>query len=219
MDKSHLEALLTTLDHWTAFFAFLVVIGVGGEFVVHILYSRGSGRLIALQHTEEQQLQAEISKLSSTTAEANKVAAQANERAKQMEVRAEELRNENLELQRRINPRFLTKAQQAVIRDGIQPYRGHPIIVMRLGDGEAGPYGDSIIALFEEAGWVVQKNYAGIYVPPTYGIICRVSAHPDAAIRALVAAFKTAKIELTLQEVAAQQDSWVDMLVGLKPPA
>jgi hypothetical protein len=39
-------------------------------------------------------------------------------------------------------------------------------------------------------------------------------------VKALLEAFKKAKIDLILQEVpAAQQDSWVDILVGLKPIA
>ncbi|HVS86641.1 MAG TPA: hypothetical protein VHF01_00315 [Candidatus Acidoferrum sp.] len=218
MDKPGLEALLTSLDNWAALFIAFVVIGVAGELVVHLLYSRASARLIAFQHAEEQTLQTEMSRLGSITAEANKAAAQANERANQMEVQAEELRRQNLEIQRKINPRFLTTTEQQTILDAIRPFRGHRIILTRLGDGEAGPYGDSIIGIFQKAGWTVQVNNVGMYMPPTYGIVCRVSTHPDAAARDLIAAFAKAKIELTIQHVdAAPEDSWIDMLVGLKP--
>jgi len=103
MDKPGLEALLTSLDHWAGLFILLVVIGVGGELVVHLLSSRASGRLIALQNAEEQKLKTELSRLGGVTAEANKVAAQANERANEMEVQAEELRRQNLEIQRKAN--------------------------------------------------------------------------------------------------------------------
>jgi len=218
MDKSQLEALLTAYGYWTGLFTLLVAIGVGGEFVIHILYSRTSSRLIALQHTEEQQLQTEISRLGSVTADANKTAAQANERAKQMEVQAEELRRQNLEIQRKISPRFLTTTERQIISDAVRPFQGHPIIFTRLGDGEAGPYGDSIIAIFQNAGWAVQVNHVGIFMPPTYGILCRVSNHPDAAAVHLMAAFAKAKIELTVQHVdAAPENSWIDMMVALKP--
>ncbi len=218
VDKPGLETFLTSLDHWTALFTLFVVIGVAGELIVHVLYSRASARLIALQITEEQKLRTEITRLGSITAEANKAAAQANERANQMEVQAEELRRQNLEIQRKINPRFLTTAEQQTILDAIRPFHGHQIILTRLGDGEAGPYGDNIIGVFQKAGWTVQVNHVGMYMPPTYGIVCRISTHPDAAVRDLIAAFAKAKIELTIQEVAAaSSDSWVDMLVALKP--
>jgi hypothetical protein len=218
MDKPGLEALLTSLDHWAGLFILLVVIGVAGELVVHILSSRASGRLIALQNAEEQKLKTEMTRLGSVTAEANKIAAQANERANQMEIQAEELRRQNLEIQRKINPRFLTTTEQKTIFDGINLFRGHQIILTRLGDGEAGPYGDSIIAIFQKAGWAAQVNHVGMYTPPTYGIVCRVSPHPDAAAKALIAAFSKAGIELTVQHVeAASADSWIDVLVGLKP--
>jgi len=211
MDKSQLEALLTALDHWTVFFTFLVVMGVGGELVVHVLYSRASGRLIVLQHTEEQQLRTEISRLSNTTAEANKIAAQANQRA-------EELKNENLEIQRKIADRFLTQSQRHTILHGIQPHRAHRIVITRLGDREAGAYGDSIISLFEQAGWAVERHDVGMFLPPTYGIVCRTSTDPDDAVKDLLVAFANAKIELTVQQVpAAPSNSWVDMMVALKP--
>jgi hypothetical protein len=135
-----------------------------------------------------------------------------------MEVQAEELRRQNLELQRKINPRFLTTAEKQTIFDAVRPFHGHEIKITRLGDGEAGPYGDSIIAVFQHAGWRVQENSVGIYLPPTYGIVCRVSTHPDDAAKALIAGFAKANIEVTLQHVAAApSDSWIDMLVALKP--
>jgi hypothetical protein len=218
MDKAQLETLLTSLDHWTAFFTFLVVFGVAGELVVHIRYSRVSGRLIALQHVEEQKLQAEIARLSSASAEANKIAAQANESTKQTELRTEELKKENLELQRRIANRFLTENQKTEILQSVKAYKGHVIIITRLGDAEASAYADSIMSTFEQAGWAIQINNVGMIAPPRYGIVCRTPLHPDPAIRSLITAFEKARVELTIEEVpTATSDSWVDMLVGLKP--
>jgi hypothetical protein len=42
MDKGTLEGLIGALDNWAAFFTLLVVIGVGGELVVHVWQSRAS---------------------------------------------------------------------------------------------------------------------------------------------------------------------------------
>jgi len=185
---------------------------------VHLLSSRASGRLIAFQNAEEQTLQAEVVRLGSVTAEANRAVAQANERANQMELQTEELRKENLEIQRKINPRFLTASEQKSIIDAITPFRRHQIIITKLGDGEAGPYGDSIIAAFQKAGWRVQVNYVGI-TSPTYGVVFRISAHPDIAIKAAFADFQNVGVKTSIQEIPTQDDSWIDMLVGLKPVA
>ena len=188
MDKAYLEALLSSLAHWTVFFTALVVIGVGGELVEHVLYSRASGQLIALQHAEEKSLQAEITRLGNSTAEANASAAQANERAKQMEMRTEELKRENLEIQRRIANRFLPDTQKSALLESLKPHKGHGIIIARLGYAQAGIYADNIIKLFEQAGSAIQLNQVGTLSPPAYGLRSRVSVHPDPAIQSAIAA-------------------------------
>jgi len=48
MDKDALEGLISVLDNWAAFFTLLVVIGVGGELVVHIMQSRANAKLIGI---------------------------------------------------------------------------------------------------------------------------------------------------------------------------
>jgi hypothetical protein len=52
MGKEALDALLSVLDNWAALFTLLVVIGVGGELVIHVMQSRANKKLIALQRTE-----------------------------------------------------------------------------------------------------------------------------------------------------------------------
>jgi hypothetical protein len=151
-------------------------------------------------------------------AAANQIAAQANEHAKQLEGETERLRSQNLEIQRKISPRFLTTVERETILEGIHRFPGHQIIIDRLGDAEAALYGDSIINVFEQARWAIQRNNIGVFLPPTYGIVCRISLHPDAAVQAVLEAFRKAKIDITLQDVpAAPQDSWIDILIGLKP--
>src|SRR5437016_3737447 len=92
MDKEALEALIGTLDNWAAFFTLLVVLGVGGELIVHVMQSRASKKLIALQHTEALAQEAEIARLKKDSAlfeldiaTANKGAAAALERAAKAE--------------------------------------------------------------------------------------------------------------------------------------
>jgi hypothetical protein len=92
MDKSTLEGLLSILDNWAAFFTLLVVIGVGGELVVHVMQSRANKKLIALQNTEALAQEAEIVRMKNASAsfeldiaKANKGSAAALERAAKAE--------------------------------------------------------------------------------------------------------------------------------------
>ena len=170
-----------------------------------------------LLSAKDAQLKSDLKEKDVTIAEATDRAASADERTKKMELRVEELKNENLELQRKVNPRFLTKSQQAALIGGLRPYSGQPIVIVRLGDGEAGPYADEIISAFGEAGWIVQRNNIGTIAPPQYGIACSI-IQPNAATDALIKAFKTAKIDLSVQQVPpAQNRPEVAILVGLKP--
>jgi hypothetical protein len=214
-----------SIDRWnTARIVFTIIAALAATgLVVTGVMLNSKGKILSKAQDDLSILKDAIAAEDSRTkavqiAEAQKAAAQADEHAKQLEKQTEELRSQNLELQRRINPRFLTSTERQTILDGIRPFRGHQIIIARLGDAEAGQYGDSIIALFEEAGWAVQRNNIGVYIPPTYGIICRISLHPDDAVRALIQSFHNAKIKIELQEVpAAPQNSWVDIMIGLKP--
>ena len=92
MSKDALEAALSLLDNWAAFFTLLVVIGVGGELVVHVMQSRANKKLIALQRTEALEQEAEIARMKMESAsfeleiaKANKDSASALERAAKAE--------------------------------------------------------------------------------------------------------------------------------------
>ncbi len=92
MSKDALEALLSVLDNWAAFFTLLVVIGVGGELVIHVMQSRSNKKLIALQNTEALAQEAEIARMKKDSAsfelgiaKANKGSADALERAAKAE--------------------------------------------------------------------------------------------------------------------------------------
>lgn len=92
MDKDALEGLISVLDNWAAFFTLLVVIGVGGELVIHVLQSRANKKLITLQKSEALVQEAAIARLKKDSAsfeldiaKANKDAADALERAAKAE--------------------------------------------------------------------------------------------------------------------------------------
>jgi hypothetical protein len=92
MNKDALEAFLSVLDNWAALFTLLVVIGVGGELVVHVMQSRANKKLIALQRTEALAQEAEIARMKKESAsfeldiaKANRGSADALERAAKAE--------------------------------------------------------------------------------------------------------------------------------------
>jgi len=123
MGKSELEAFLSALDHWAAFFILLVVIGVGGELVTHILSSRANKRMITLQREEDQQRQTEIARLNKEAGDARKSAGEAAERAAKAQERAteasrkaEEERVARLKLEAQLAPRRLSGEQQKIMQ-------------------------------------------------------------------------------------------------------
>lgn len=92
MNKDALEGLISVLDNWAAFFTLLVVIGVGGELVIHIMSGRANKKMIALQRSEALVQEAEIARLKNASAsfefdiaKANKGSADALERAAKAE--------------------------------------------------------------------------------------------------------------------------------------
>src|ERR1039458_2574293 len=105
MNKDALGALISALDNWAAFFTLLVVIGVGGELVVHVMSSRANKKVIALQKSESLAQEAEIARLKKDSAsfeldiaKANKGAADANARTAELELEAARL-HKGLQLQ------------------------------------------------------------------------------------------------------------------------
>ena len=91
MSKDALEALLSLLDNWAAFFTLLVVIGVGGELAIHVMQSRANKKLIALQKTESLAQEEEIARLKKDSASFELDVAKANERAASAEFETEHL--------------------------------------------------------------------------------------------------------------------------------
>jgi hypothetical protein len=85
MDKDALEGIISTLDNWAAFFTLPVVIGVGGELVIHIMSSRANKQLISFQKSEALVQETEIARIKKDSAFFELDIAKANERAAKAE--------------------------------------------------------------------------------------------------------------------------------------
>jgi hypothetical protein len=221
---TEIEKLKTVLDRWNnaqMFFIILTAIAAAGLVVT----GRGlisGGRKLATAQEHLSQLKDQIAEADSRAknleiAHAQNSAAQANVRAKQLEVTAEELKKENLEIQRKLALRFLTLSEQQSLVAELNQYGGHAIQITTLGDAEASSYGGDFIVVFRNAKWAVQHNTIGVLSPPLYGIICKVSAHPDAAVNAILDAFQRLNLRITTVRVPTPQESFIDLIVGLKP--
>src|SRR5882762_2929192 len=111
MSKEALEALLASLDNWAALFIALVVLGVGGELIVHLRQSSANKKLGALQRSEAKAQEAEIARLNKD-AEALKLdVAKANERSSEANRIAEQEKLARLKIEERLAPRSLSKEQ------------------------------------------------------------------------------------------------------------
>jgi hypothetical protein len=220
MDKGQLETLLTTLDWWTGLFTLLVVIGVGGEFVLHIWSSRASGRLIEIQKTETQRLQAKVADLDTQSAVANKAIAEANQRAKQLELETEKLRNQNLKLQERMEWRTISQSERTKMIEALKHYAGHSVqLTFPNENAEASSYADTFEDMFIAAGWTVQQGfYSAAFATATkkYGVIFRSTPNSDAAVKSLLDVLKEINISIRTEQVGGDS-SFVEIFIGPKP--
>lgn len=134
-------------------------------------------------------------------------------------IELEKERQARLELARKSAPRVLTGKQTEALIESLRPYQNHFISVTKVGVEEAGDYADSIYSALKQANWRVERRYRAPYEPPPTprGVICRSSAHPDGAIKALKATFEKIGIPLTWEEVKAQSNEYVEIVVGVKP--
>lgn len=178
MNKDALEGLIAVLDNWAAFFTLLVVIGVGGELVVHVISSRTNKKLIALQKSESLIQETEIARLKKDSAsfgldiaKANKGAADANERAAGLEVEALQLRKELLLQGPRAN--LIAGDTRKKLADALKPFAKQPVdvrcsasVIMvnsrivqvtPIGDDTAG-LASTLIGVLKEVGWSVPSE-------------------------------------------------------------
>jgi hypothetical protein len=186
MPKEAIETLLVALENWATFFILLVVIGVGGELVVHVMQSRANKKLNAIQHAETFAQQTEIERLrnesSSTqlnTAKANegaaealrqaakaeeslanarKEAALANERAAEANKIAEGERLARIKIEHKLAPRILSDENQKRIESKLKPFAGMPYELGLNAVPEAINLANTIDKILRSAGWVNKES-------------------------------------------------------------
>jgi hypothetical protein len=108
-------------------------------------------------------------------------------------------------------------ADAKVLIEDIQAFRGHEMNFTRLDDDEAGNYLDQISYAVQRAGWRTNLQNVQDFEPRIYGVVCQVSAHPDVAVEAMVAALERANVKLRVERIANQENTWIHLEVGWKP--
>jgi hypothetical protein len=188
-------------------------------FVTAILIIVGwvlGNRVSDLQQSQLAQFRAEAD---IKIAGANKIAAQASEHAAQLENQTAELRNQNLKIQEKMAWRFIAPAKQAQIIEHLKTYKGHTVQISVVEDAEAAAYADNFLAIFSQAGWVIQRNTYSVYysaATKTYGVVCRIESDPDSGVAAVTQSFKEAGISLQTDKITGE-GSFIEIFVGPKP--
>jgi hypothetical protein len=181
MNKEALEALLSTLDNWAAFFILLVVLGVGGELIVHLLESRANKKLVALQHAETEAQKAEVARLNKDAEGFRLDVAKANERASEANRIAEEEKLARLKIEERLAPRSLTKEQSDKLTAALGKFPGQKIEIMEYSlSREASSLSKKIQAALVAAKWdaKVIGMMGGAELEPGIHILRRTKAIP-----------------------------------------
>src|SRR5438132_5226744 len=115
--KEVLEYWKDWADFAGLIFAFIVGVGVLGEFAAHFAYRYFSRQLEPLNLAEEEALQQQIADADARAAEANALAAEANEKMEQQ-------RLARVKLEQRMAPRTLTMSARDRILGKIKKFSG-----------------------------------------------------------------------------------------------
>jgi hypothetical protein len=144
MDKDTLEGFISVLDNWAAFFTLLVVIGVGGELVIHVMSSRANKKLIAFQKREALTQEAEIARMKKDSAsfeldiaKANKGSADALERAAKLEKEAADAKLETEKLKQAVAWRTISQEAASQMEKILSAKPGSVNLRYTDGDPEA----------------------------------------------------------------------------------
>jgi hypothetical protein len=227
--KETLEALISRLEFWALVFGIIVVVGVAGESFFGIRIWWNSRKLSRLQGEENQRLEATISELNKSTAEAHRESAEAlakaeafrldiakaNERAAEANRVAEEEKLARLKIEERMAGRRVTKELHDRFVPILKPFGGSVAGVTKLGDMEAGVFADDIIKLLQDSNWTVVVNSVGTASPPRYGLAGVIDERTEAG-KALASAIKM--LPTASVESRSLTRGVASIFVGLKPP-
>lgn len=137
MDKAFLELWKDRADFWALIFAFVVGVGVVGEFVAHFAYRYCSRKLEPILADEDRQLRQNV-------ADANARAAQANEKTA-------ELQAQNLELEKMLEPRRLPPDVKSKAQ--LEGFAGTHVLIQSVPDFEAMRLGMQVAWVLNNLGW------------------------------------------------------------------
>jgi di/tripeptidase len=165
MGKAEIEASLATLATWIQIFGLLVAVGIVGEVGVGIRHWLLDRRLQSLQHSEDQERQANIARLNNDAeaarrdiANANARAAESNERAAKAEQAAAEA---NLALEKFKTPRTLSAEQKQRLISKLQDFKGQTFSLNVVSDPEAVAFLQIIRTVLKDAGWIEIVSQVG----------------------------------------------------------
>ena len=137
------ETLLSLIQRGQAVAAFLVAIGVAGEFVGDFVSRPIQRRIDAARQEELSQLQRASATATAAAANAQSSAARLEIEAMQQRKRAARAERDLLELQQRIAPRQLSERQRAAFVDSLKVGSKAPLsIVAAISDQEAVDWGN-----------------------------------------------------------------------------
>ncbi len=134
MDKATLEALIETLDFWAQVFTAIVLLGIGGELLVHRWSSKRSKELQAILKAEEGARQTELARVNNET---------------------ERLRSDNLALQKILQPRRVALIPDKL--DELRAFAGTRILIQTVPDFEATKLEFNIKWLLSQVGWQAES--------------------------------------------------------------
>jgi len=133
-----------------------------------------------------------------------------------IESSAEEIRGQTEKIAEQGRPRVLTEAQHKTLVGVLKRYPAQKISMVELGDPEAGAYAKNLTKAIVAAGWRVEIAWAGMLIPPRYGIVCEVvdPGNLPVAAQAIRDAFSEAGIPISIEGGSRSQ---INLIVGLKP--
>jgi hypothetical protein len=160
MTKAEIEAALSALETWIQVFGVLVAIGIVGEVAVGLRHWILNRRLQVIQHSEDQQHEADIARLNKEAGGARQAAAGANERAARAEKEAaasnEKAEQEHLarvKIEEKLAPRRLTVEQRNNVAGKLRAFAGQKSnLYAYVGDPESITLANDILAAVGRGG-------------------------------------------------------------------
>jgi hypothetical protein len=185
MDRTELEAVLSTLDGWLVVAGIVVAVGVVATLLLGYIRFQRSDQLARILAEENLSRTQAIESARRDADEANRV--------------AESERLARIKIEERLADRRLTLEQQASIVQKLEPLGQKDVELIVMGSPEPMQIGDAIFDVLERAGWRVPWR-RGELSRPIRGMLVEVAPGSDeteiAAATALVEALKNENLQV-----------------------